>query len=65
MVKEQVVQASLLQKQETDGTKLKQLSGNDGIALTSSMEYWRDKYFECAKPYNGLIDVVLLQYKDK
>lgn len=54
-------QANLLQKQETDGTKLKQLSGTDGAALTSSLEYWRDMYFQCAIPYNGLIDVINLQ----
>ncbi|ACH88926.1 conserved hypothetical protein [Erwinia phage phiEa21-4] len=56
-----VVQANLLQKQETDGTKLKQLDGTDGLAVTSSLEYWRDKYFTCAVPYNGLIDVILKQ----
>lgn len=52
------MQANLLQKQETDGAKLKQLSGDDGAAMSSSLEYWRDKYFECAIPYNGLIDVL-------
>lgn len=57
-----IVQANLLQKQETDGTKLHQLSGTDGLAVTESMEYWRGKYFQCAIPYNGLIDVVTKQF---
>ncbi|CBX44358.1 hypothetical protein ErPhphiEa104_gp015 [Erwinia phage phiEa104] len=40
---------------------MKQLDGTDGLAVTSSLEYWRDKYFTCAVPYNGLIDVILKQ----
>ncbi|XAO54201.1 O-spanin component [Yersinia phage vB_YenM_P778] len=59
-----VVQANLLQKEETDGQKLKQLTGTDGLALTSTMEYYRDKYMECAVSKNGLIDVLLQQYND-
>lgn len=59
------MQANLLQKQETDGTKLKELSGTTGLALTSSLEYWRDMYFNCAVAHNGLVDALEKQYKEK
>ncbi|AZV02102.1 hypothetical protein Arno162_62 [Pectobacterium phage Arno162] len=44
---------------------MKQLSGTNGLAVSASLEFWRDRYFECAIPYNGLIDTLMKQYGEK
>lgn len=64
-VERPIVQANLLQKSETNPENLNKLSGTDGVAMSTSLEYWRNAYFECAIPRNGLIDVVIRQQSGK